>query len=142
MNACKLPTQQFFNEEMGVPMRMLPDYETLECRFQFGVSPTLDDERDVRSVPCFAACPSSGLLRAQLATCHAMGDAVAPASGAGNEGAALAAGSSRKANDEQPRVGRLAAGALGLASAQLNATGTAAVQSLLRARQAVTGRGE
>jgi hypothetical protein len=28
VNACKMPTQAFFNEEMGVPMRMLPDYET------------------------------------------------------------------------------------------------------------------
>jgi len=27
---CKLPTQQFFNEDMSVPMRMLPNYETYE----------------------------------------------------------------------------------------------------------------
>ena len=31
VNVCKVPTQRFFNGAMGVPMRMLPDYDTLEC---------------------------------------------------------------------------------------------------------------
>ena len=70
VNVCKMPTQAFFNEEMGVPMRMEPDYETLECRFKFGVPPTAADEADARAVACFAACPSAGSLRA---ACHKMG---------------------------------------------------------------------
>jgi len=60
VNACKMPTQAFFNKEMGVPMRMVPDYETLECRFQFGIEPTREDEADARNAPCFAACPLGG----------------------------------------------------------------------------------
>ena len=60
VNACKMPTQQFFNEDMGVPMRMVPDYETLECRFEFGVAPTAADEAEARSAPCFGACPMAG----------------------------------------------------------------------------------
>lgn len=66
VNACKIPTQAFFNEEMGVPMRMEPDYETLECRFKFGLRPSAADEEEARSVACFSACPSNGLLRQQL----------------------------------------------------------------------------
>jgi len=58
-----MPTQDFFNNDMGVPMRMLPDYETLECRFQFGVAPTADDEAEARAVPCLGACPSAAAVR-------------------------------------------------------------------------------
>lgn len=58
VNSCKLPTQQFFNEDMGVPMRMVPDYDTYECRFEFGVRPTPEDEEEARSVSCFAGCTS------------------------------------------------------------------------------------
>jgi hypothetical protein len=56
-----------------VPMRMVPDYTTLSCKFQFGVAPTAEDEAEARSVPCFAACPASGELRATLTQCHTMG---------------------------------------------------------------------
>jgi len=73
VNACKMPTQAFFNEDMGVPMRMLPDYDTLECRFQFGVPPTAEDEAEARTTPCFGACPAAGELRERLAKCHTMG---------------------------------------------------------------------
>ena len=72
VNACKMPTEAFFNEDMGVPMRMVPDYETLECRFQFGVKPTREDELAARSVPCFTACPAGGELRNTLLRCHTM----------------------------------------------------------------------
>ena len=58
VNACKMPTQRFFNEGMGVPMRMRPDYETLGCRFEFGVPPTPEDEVEARAAPCFSACPA------------------------------------------------------------------------------------
>ena len=73
VNACKFPTQDLFNGDMGVPMRMLPDYETLECRFQFGVPPTPEDEHEARTTPCFAVCPAAGELRERLARCHTMG---------------------------------------------------------------------
>ena len=48
VNSCKIPTQQFFNEDMGLPMRIIPDYKTFECRFEFGIAPTAEDEREVR----------------------------------------------------------------------------------------------
>jgi len=60
VHTCKLPTQQFFNEDMRVPMRMIPDYETYECRFEFGVRPTSEDEQDAKDIPCFSACSLKG----------------------------------------------------------------------------------
>lgn len=58
VNSCKLPTQLFFNEDMGVPMRMKPNYETFECRFEFGIAPTVEDEEEARNVSCFSQCTS------------------------------------------------------------------------------------
>ena len=79
VNACRMSTQEFFNTGMGVPMRMMPDYETLACRFEFGVPPTAEDEAEARSVPCFGACPMAAEgLRQQLEAperCGNMGEA-------------------------------------------------------------------
>lgn len=58
VNSCKLPTQQFFNDDMGLPMRMIPDYSTFECRFEFGIAPTPEDEAEARNVSCFSQCTS------------------------------------------------------------------------------------
>jgi hypothetical protein len=58
VNTCKMPTQAFFNKDMGVPMTIEPDYETLECRFKFGVPPSAANELDARRVACFEQCPS------------------------------------------------------------------------------------
>ena len=65
VNSCKLPTQQFFIEDMGLPLTMEPDYETYECQFSFGLSPTLQDELDAKGTPCLSRCPSSGGLRSK-----------------------------------------------------------------------------
>ena len=73
VNACKMPTQAFFNEQMGVPMRMVPDYETLECRFKFGLPPSLEDEEEARAVACFSACPAKGALRGSPTRCAMVG---------------------------------------------------------------------
>ena len=61
---------------MGVPMRMVPDYETLECRFKFGLPPSAEDEEEARAVACFAACPAKGALRGSPTRCAMVGSAV------------------------------------------------------------------
>lgn len=63
VNACLCPTQQFFNDDMGIPMQIEPDYATLECKFKFGVPPSQANEDAARNVPCFSACPFGGTLR-------------------------------------------------------------------------------
>ncbi len=63
VNSCKIPTQNFFNEDMKLPLTMEPNYETGECQFSFGLSPTADKEQEALNTPCFARCPSSGGLR-------------------------------------------------------------------------------
>jgi hypothetical protein len=65
VNSCKLPTQLFFIEDMGLPLTMEPDYETYECQFSFGLSPTAEDELEAKGTPCLSRCPSSGGLRSK-----------------------------------------------------------------------------
>lgn len=75
VNSCKMPTQDFFSDDMGIPLRIEPDYETLRCEFKFGVAPSTEDEAAARAVPCFSACPHGGRLRDQGADrCSAMDD--------------------------------------------------------------------
>ena len=63
VNSCKMPTQDFFNKDMGIPCTIVPNYDDLSCQFQFGYEPTLADELDARSVPCFDLCPVGGRYR-------------------------------------------------------------------------------
>lgn len=64
VNACKIPTQDFFAQDMGLPLTMTPNYETHECQFSFGVAPTEEDELAAKSTPCLSRCPTNGSLKA------------------------------------------------------------------------------
>ena len=39
INLCKLPTQKFFTEQFGIPVTLIPDFETLGCAMIFGQMP-------------------------------------------------------------------------------------------------------
>lgn len=63
VNSCKIPTQNFFNDDMGLPLTMTPDYETGECQFSFGLTPTTESESLAKNTPCLTRCPSLGGMR-------------------------------------------------------------------------------
>jgi len=55
VNICKIPTQKFIREQLGVPVYLKPDYEDLSCEMCFGVPPPdLADDPAVRQ-SCFQA---------------------------------------------------------------------------------------
>lgn len=58
INSCKVPTQEFFHENMGLDLTMTPNYEDYSCQFSFGQTPSAQDQDDVFSIPCFKQCPS------------------------------------------------------------------------------------
>jgi hypothetical protein len=58
VNACKIPTQTFFRDDMGIDLLMEPNYETYECTFSFGTKPTIATELAALQTPCLAACPA------------------------------------------------------------------------------------
>jgi Beta-carotene isomerase D27-like, C-terminal len=63
VNSCKIPTQNFFLQDMGLPLTMEPNYETFECQFSFGRTPDAETELDAKNTPCLARCPAVGSLR-------------------------------------------------------------------------------
>jgi Beta-carotene isomerase D27-like, C-terminal len=79
VNACKIPTQTFFRDEMGIDLLMEPNYETYECQFSFGMSPTAETELAALQTPCLAACPTVNRQRRPTTTTTTITTAVAAA---------------------------------------------------------------
>ena len=65
VNSCKIPTQTFFSQEMGLALTMEPNYETFECQFSFGKMPGEQEELEAKNVPCLMRCPTAGSIRKQ-----------------------------------------------------------------------------
>jgi Beta-carotene isomerase D27-like, C-terminal len=65
VNSCKLPTQQFFLQQMGIPLLMEPNYTDGSCQFSFGRFPNATTEAVATSTPCLARCPTAGSYRRQ-----------------------------------------------------------------------------
>ncbi|WIA35590.1 hypothetical protein OEZ86_004011 [Tetradesmus obliquus] len=58
INSCKVPTQEFFEKDMGLPLTMTPNYEDFSCQFSFGKTPLPQQLDEAFSTPCFQQCPS------------------------------------------------------------------------------------
>lgn len=58
VNMCQQPVQTFFTRELGMPLRMEPDFQTGACVMSFGVAP-LEDDPALRT-PCLAGCGTLG----------------------------------------------------------------------------------
>ncbi|KAL9239765.1 hypothetical protein vseg_014056 [Gypsophila vaccaria] len=63
INTCKLPTQTFFNDEMGIPLLMEPNFKDYSCQFSFGVpSPARENDPSIKE-PCLEICPNAPTQR-------------------------------------------------------------------------------
>lgn len=58
INSCKVPTQEFFEKDMGLPLLMTPNYEDFSCQFSFGRTPPSQADDAAFQTPCFSQCPS------------------------------------------------------------------------------------
>lgn len=68
INSCKVPTQEFFEKDMGLPLTMEPNYETFECQFSFGKTPVPPEEDEAFASPCFSQCGSKTAVEEGLST--------------------------------------------------------------------------
>uniref|UniRef100_J3M3P1 Beta-carotene isomerase D27-like C-terminal domain-containing protein n=1 Tax=Oryza brachyantha TaxID=4533 RepID=J3M3P1_ORYBR len=59
INTCKLPTQSFFNDHMGVDLYMEPNFEDYSCQFNFGVPPPPLDTDKALKEPCLDICTNA-----------------------------------------------------------------------------------
>lgn len=66
VNMCKIPTQDFFTNEFGLPLTMNPNFEDMSCEMIYGQTPPSFEEDPVSKQPCYQslcsmANPSSDL---------------------------------------------------------------------------------
>ena len=71
LNQCKLPAQQFFQEELGLPLTVSPNFVTQECQWSFGEVPLPVDEDPSFPKGCLSGCESRKASAAtSLELCH------------------------------------------------------------------------
>ncbi|KAF6136232.1 hypothetical protein GIB67_001641 [Kingdonia uniflora] len=54
VNMCKIPTQDFFTNEFGLPLTMIPNFEDMSCEMVYGQVPPPLEEDPVITQPCYA----------------------------------------------------------------------------------------
>ncbi|CAM9935387.1 unnamed protein product [Scytosiphon promiscuus] len=68
-NMCKVPTERFFEETLGLTMAMEPDFDTYECRLSFGLdSPKMEEDETVPR-GCLSGCSCKELGAVVATTC-------------------------------------------------------------------------
>lgn len=54
VNMCKIPTQDFFTNEFGLPLTMIPNFEDMSCEMVYGQAPPKFEDDPVSKQPCLA----------------------------------------------------------------------------------------
>ncbi|XP_010544885.1 PREDICTED: beta-carotene isomerase D27, chloroplastic [Tarenaya hassleriana] len=52
VNMCKIPTQDFFTNEFGLPLTMNPNFEDMSCEMIYGQAPPAFEDDPVSRQPC------------------------------------------------------------------------------------------
>ncbi|PIA48779.1 hypothetical protein AQUCO_01300010v1 [Aquilegia coerulea] len=55
VNMCKIPTQDFFTNEFGLPLTMIPNFEDMSCDMVYGQIPPPFEEDPASKQPCYAS---------------------------------------------------------------------------------------
>ncbi|CAK9321416.1 unnamed protein product [Citrullus colocynthis] len=53
VNMCKIPTQDFFTNEFGLPLTMNPNFEDMSCEMIYGQVPPPFEKDPVSNQPCY-----------------------------------------------------------------------------------------
>ncbi|XP_027081745.2 beta-carotene isomerase D27, chloroplastic isoform X1 [Coffea eugenioides] len=64
VNMCKIPTQDFFTDEFGLPLTMTPNFEDMSCEMVYGQAPPPFEDDPASKQPCFADICKRQLLKA------------------------------------------------------------------------------
>ena len=77
-HVCKMPTQAFFAQTLGLPLTMRPNFEDKSCELIFGAPPPPPEEDEALRGPCLVGCVragerTAGELRACAAECFLVG---------------------------------------------------------------------
>lgn len=58
-NLCKMPSQTFIKETMGMPVNMVPNFDDMSCEMIFGQEPPDAMDDPVFKQPCYKSCKES-----------------------------------------------------------------------------------
>lgn len=64
LHQCKLPAQQFFQDELGLALTVSPNFVTQECQWSFGETPVPPAEDPAFPQGCLAGCESRKAIAA------------------------------------------------------------------------------
>lgn len=64
LHQCKLPAQQFFQDELGLALSVSPNFVTQECQWSFGETPLPPSEDPSFPTGCLSGCESRKLIAA------------------------------------------------------------------------------
>jgi hypothetical protein len=67
LHQCKLPAQQFFQRELGMPLTVQPNFVTQECQWSFGEIPKPVEQDPSFPQGCLVGCESRKLV-AEMST--------------------------------------------------------------------------
>ena len=56
-NVCKVPTEKFFGERVGLPVTLIPNYEDFSCQMVYGRKPRGDEGEEATG--CLMGCKAS-----------------------------------------------------------------------------------
>ncbi|CAM6095204.1 unnamed protein product [Calypogeia fissa] len=68
---CKIPTQAFIKDVLGMSLQMEPNFNDFSCQFNFGVEALPRDQDPAFQTPCLSICPTAAAraaLRQQTET--------------------------------------------------------------------------
>ncbi|KAL5122998.1 Beta-carotene isomerase D27, chloroplastic [Glycine soja] len=68
VNMCKIPTQDFFTNEFGLPLTMTPNFEDMSCDMVYGQAPPTFEEDPVSKQACYANICS--MAKPSSSVCH------------------------------------------------------------------------
>ncbi|KAK4482300.1 hypothetical protein RD792_009453 [Penstemon davidsonii] len=55
-NLCKMPSQMFIKEYLGMPINMVPNFDDMSCEMIFGQEPPPQDMDPAFTQPCYKQC--------------------------------------------------------------------------------------
>ena len=68
LHQCKLPAQQFFKEELGLPLTVSPNFVTQECQWSFGEEPLPPDQDPTFPKGCLVGCESRAAMKGRYSS--------------------------------------------------------------------------
>ncbi|XWS76332.1 hypothetical protein CRYUN_Cryun01aG0166900 [Craigia yunnanensis] len=59
INLCKMPSQAFIKDSLGMPVNMVPNFDDMSCKMIFGQDPPASNDDPALKQPCYKLCTAN-----------------------------------------------------------------------------------